>query len=95
MYFPPSQECTSSMGSGKSIKSARGSNQPQALSIVYPVATSRETTPQPKASKPREKPGGKSKKKQASAQPNSPSMFTRSKTRSPAQGTRSKRKILD
>ncbi|WVZ79434.1 hypothetical protein U9M48_027013 [Paspalum notatum var. saurae] len=44
MHFPPSQRASTSMDSN-SLRSAHGSNQPELLSIEYPVLSLGQTTP--------------------------------------------------
>ena len=92
-------------------RSACGSNQPEQLSIEYPLPSSCETPPptpsQPEGKRKREgKAEGKAKtkktkgmqanKKKPLVAAHSPAICTRSKTpESPAMSTRSKRKILE
>ncbi|WVZ50609.1 LOW QUALITY PROTEIN: hypothetical protein U9M48_001849 [Paspalum notatum var. saurae] len=51
MYFPPSQRASTSKDSN-SLRSGHGSNQPDLLSIEYPVLSLGQTTPPPATSMP-------------------------------------------
>jgi hypothetical protein len=87
-------------------KSESGSNQPDMLTIEFPVMSLGESTPPPstctpteqKKGKRKEKPQAEKKKKMIPVPPDSPAMATRSKTplnQSPAAHTRSKWKLPD
>ncbi|CAL4888506.1 unnamed protein product [Urochloa decumbens] len=93
MQFPPSQSASASLGSGHSLRSGSGSNQPEQLSIEYlMLPTSENPTPPATSKPPREKKAKgktkaaakksttKKKKKQVAAPHDSPAMGTRSKT---------------
>ncbi|KAJ1263687.1 hypothetical protein BS78_09G205100 [Paspalum vaginatum] len=91
MHFPPSQ-CASTSKDSNSLRSRRGSNQLDLLSIEYPMLSLGQTTPPPATSMPtkekkkatgegkgKAKAQGKKKKKEIPVLPNSPAMSTRSK----------------
>ncbi|KAG2640446.1 hypothetical protein PVAP13_2KG098016 [Panicum virgatum] len=113
MSFPPSQNSelsakkkrkgrTSSSGKGKYVRSRRlsGSNQPEALSIEYPVVLSnsgQQTEKAPTKTRGKKRAAVKEKtEKVKKLKLDSPAMGTRSKTTypsSPAMSTRSKRRL--